>query len=224
VAKPRAFQWCPVETEKLFASPWFWAMKDFQRGWYLCLLLRAWEKTPQLQLPNDDDELQILAGVTDSRMWQAHKKLVLDRFLVSTDGKTLSNPKLRDVYKRQIEGYERRRRAGEKGGQAKAANAKEKRKAKGWRNSSNATAMPEHCYVDASNSNSMVGSVVVQNSVDVESVRARAPTKGFVHAGSKSGAANRANETKSNILDGLRSYVDARDKRNGTERHGKTNP
>jgi hypothetical protein len=113
------FSWCPIEIGSLFSSPWFQAMKDFQRGWYLCLLLRAWERTPQLQLPNDDCALQVLAGVTDSRLWQAHKKLVLDRFLVSTDGKTLSNPKLLEVYERQIRKHNQYVKAGKRGGRPK---------------------------------------------------------------------------------------------------------
>jgi hypothetical protein len=211
------FGWCPIEIQPLFSSAWFQAMQDFQRGWYLCLLLRAWERQPSCQLPNTDAELRVLAGASDDRRWQAHKKLVLDRFVSSTDGRTLTNTKLLEVYQHQVQGYEKRSRAGAKGGNAKAAKIKQIR--------SNATAMPEHSVASASKSNSgfVVSSGSVPNYVDMVSENARAPARKDFSYGRSSGPAQspgqqRTIATKQNIVNAVRSHVSERTQPDGAKR------
>lgn len=90
-------------------------------------------------LRNDDDELRVLAAVSDQRAWPTHRKIVLDRFLVTSDGGYLYNAKLLSVYERQRESYRKRQTAGRNGGLAKASNAR---------------GMPEECLAQESLSNS----------------------------------------------------------------------
>ena len=40
-------------------------MTDYQRGWYIQLLNEAWDSEPQCMLPDDDEILQRMAGVSD---------------------------------------------------------------------------------------------------------------------------------------------------------------
>ena len=55
---------------QMYAGDWLKSravrlMTDYQRGWYIQLLNEAWDGSPQCMLPDDDELLQVLAGVSD---------------------------------------------------------------------------------------------------------------------------------------------------------------
>lgn len=56
---------------QMYAGDWLKSrsvrlMEDYQRGWYIQLLNEAWDGDPQCFLPDDDELLQKLAGVSES--------------------------------------------------------------------------------------------------------------------------------------------------------------
>jgi uncharacterized protein YdaU (DUF1376 family) len=90
--------WMPFEIDRFFASSRVQGMKDFQRWWYVSLLLRAWQSEPPCRLPDDDNELRIAAGAPDEKIWAKHSALVLGAFHATGDGHR--------VNRRQLEIYE----------------------------------------------------------------------------------------------------------------------
>lgn len=93
-----------------------------QKGWYIDLLCFSWDQSPPCTLPNDENLLARIAGATLHR-WRKHGGPVREKFDV-IDGR-LRNDKLFRVYCEMVEYRMRRKRAGAKGGRARAANAKQ---------------------------------------------------------------------------------------------------
>lgn len=104
---------------QMYARDWLGSrnvrlMQDFQRGWYIQLLNEAWDNDPQGMLPNDQEMLMQLAGVTEARKsepwfnqrWAA----VMERFEV--DGAWVFNAKQLAQVADQIAYRERQSRAG----------------------------------------------------------------------------------------------------------------
>ena len=109
--KPPAYQ--------MYAKDWISSrrvrlMKDYQRGWYIQLLNEAWNSEPQCMLPDNDDDLQVLAGVSPSLFAQPEFNdrwnQVKDMF--SSDGEYIHNERQLEEFAKQ---EQRRKQASEAG-------------------------------------------------------------------------------------------------------------
>lgn len=81
-------------------SPVIQAMTDSQVRWYLYLLMRAWQSEPACHLPNDDEQLRIMAGCKSKKQWDKQKSLVLSQFDVSDTKIHITNARLIAEYER----------------------------------------------------------------------------------------------------------------------------
>lgn len=158
MAKSEISRWMPIEIERFFASPRVQAMRDFQKWWYVALLMRAWQFDPPCHLPADDEQLRILAGAPPEKAWREYGKLVTDCFSAAGDSGLVANQAQLEIYERQVLALEKHRASGRKGAEAR------------WRK--NGDAMATLC--DANTSTSISSSVVA---VDVVSKEKPKPEK-----------------------------------------------
>jgi uncharacterized protein YdaU (DUF1376 family) len=75
----------PFHIDRWKGSPHVQAMRATARAGYLYLLTAAWQ-TEDCSLPTDDEELGILAGLTDEE-WKEHGARIRGRFTVAADGR-----------------------------------------------------------------------------------------------------------------------------------------
>lgn len=92
----------PVEIDPWFASAAVQAMKDFQRWWFMSLLLRGWQLDPPCHLPNDQNKLWMLAGAASFDAWKKHSAIVLAEFDSVGDGQWLLNKHQYDLYLKKL--------------------------------------------------------------------------------------------------------------------------
>src|SRR4051794_20511000 len=101
MARSEISEWMPFEIDRFFGSPRVQRMRDFQKWWYVSLLLRAWQAEPPCYLPDDQNELMILAGATSERSWKEHSAFVLGMFDVTGDGHRVNRTQL-EIYKEKM--------------------------------------------------------------------------------------------------------------------------
>lgn len=89
-----------------------------QKGCFIDLLAYSWEQTPPCTLPNDPSALARLAGMSGAK-WRVIGGAILKKF-EAIDGGRIRNPKLWEVYLSMCENRNRRKFAGQQGGNAKA--------------------------------------------------------------------------------------------------------
>ena len=130
----------PVNVDDLTSDELVEAMTTEEFGAYVLLLCKAWKSDPPGTIPNDDKILARLTRLTDKR-WKMAKERVLAPWK-PFDGSRLYQKRLVAVHADVIEKVNKRKEAGAKGGKAKADAGRQQ-------NPSNATAMPEQCYPDA---------------------------------------------------------------------------
>lgn len=75
--------WIPLYLDRLLGSPRWQAMKDFQRGWYMQLLLLCAQSSRPGYLPLDQ-RLWELAGAHRREVWEKHKSAVMACFKTRT--------------------------------------------------------------------------------------------------------------------------------------------
>jgi uncharacterized protein YdaU (DUF1376 family) len=94
-------------------------MKDFQRGWYISLLVECWRT--QGTVPNDPRILWILAGAESAEVFDTHKELVLSEFVESEldDKPVLLHPEMAELYIAQAKKYAQRVDAGKRSAERK---------------------------------------------------------------------------------------------------------
>lgn len=101
-------------------------MNDFQRGWYIQLLNEAWNSERQCYLPDDDEELQFLAGVSDlargQHLFNTWWSFVRGMF-EQEDG-MLFNQKQLDVWNELMDHRAKKSEAGKASARARADKAK----------------------------------------------------------------------------------------------------
>jgi uncharacterized protein YdaU (DUF1376 family) len=85
-------QWMPFHIDRWKGSPHVQAMRPTARAGYLYLLTAAWQ-TEDCSLPSEDEELVVLAGLTDEE-WAEHGAKIRRRFSVGPD-RRMFNPVLR---------------------------------------------------------------------------------------------------------------------------------
>lgn len=73
--------WMPLYIDDLLSSPAWNDMKDFQRAWYIQLLLRC-TRSERLGYLRLDDQLWKLAGAHRREMWDNHKSAVMACFKI----------------------------------------------------------------------------------------------------------------------------------------------
>lgn len=101
--------WLPLYIDNLLSSPAWQDMKDFQRGWYIQLLLRSTRSERLGYLPVTE-RLWELSGAHRREMWETHKSAVMACFRTRTfdDLDWIYNPKLLSVMEDQSNKYRRR--------------------------------------------------------------------------------------------------------------------
>jgi len=117
---------------QMYASDWLGSrsvrfMDDYQRGWYIQLLNEAWDSDPQCMLPDNDELLQKLAGIS------AHSRAIPDfndRWLVvrrmfKQHGEFVANDRQMEEFAKQ----EMRRKQARDAGRSSAAKRAEEAKA-----------------------------------------------------------------------------------------------
>jgi hypothetical protein len=110
----------PVNISDMLGSAPVQYMDDTQFRWYFRLLCYAWtNKKHPCKLLNTDEQLMIDAGCKSRKLWDAKKKLVLDRFTVSIDGKYLIHDRLEIEREKVLQLTEKRRQAGKDGAAAR---------------------------------------------------------------------------------------------------------
>ncbi len=102
-------EWVPLYIDHLLSSPAWQDMKDFQRGWYIQLLLRAARSERLGYLPLDEN-LWRIAGAHSRPMWEAHKAEVMACFeSLHDDGRAwIYNQRLLSVMQEQTGKYRKR--------------------------------------------------------------------------------------------------------------------
>lgn len=138
----------PIEIDRWFSSPAVQAMKDFQRWWFMSLLMRAWQLDPPCHLPNDQNRLWMLAGAPSLNVWQKQSAIVIGQFDASGDGQWLINQRQLEIYNEKLGNYEISAKKGRLGAQ------------KRWLNHSSGIAEPSISYSNESVSSSEVGVAV----------------------------------------------------------------
>jgi uncharacterized protein YdaU (DUF1376 family) len=88
-------QWMPFHIDRWKGSAYVQAMRAAARAGYLYLLTAAWQ-TEDCSLPSEDDELMILAGLTEEE-WAEHGAKIRRQFTVGADGR-LKNTVLIDEW------------------------------------------------------------------------------------------------------------------------------
>lgn len=117
---------------QMYASDWLGSrsvrfMDDYQRGWYIQLLNEAWDSDPQCMLPDNDELLQKLAGISE------HSRTIPDfndRWLVvrrmfKRHGEYVANDRQMEEFAKQ----EMRRKQASAAGRSSAAKRAEEAKA-----------------------------------------------------------------------------------------------
>lgn len=123
MARSEIGEWMPFEIDRFFGSPRVGQMRDFQKWWYVSLLLRAWQAQPPCHLPDDENELMIMAGATDETSWKKHSALVLGAFRATGNGYRVNARQL-EIYEEKIGIREVNRLNGLKGGRPKKTESK----------------------------------------------------------------------------------------------------
>src|ERR1035437_6695753 len=102
-------EWLPLYIDKLRSSPAWKDMKDFQRGWYIELLLRC-TRSERLGYLKMDENLWRIAGAHSQPMWENHKGAVMACFKIRNDDGTswIYNDRLFSVMEDQSQKYLRR--------------------------------------------------------------------------------------------------------------------
>lgn len=102
--------WLPLYIDSLLSSPAWSDMKDYQRGWYLQLLLRSTRSERLGYLPLDES-LWRIAGAHSQAMWNNHKAAVMACFKIRTDdGRDwIYNERLLNVMEEQSGKYYRKK-------------------------------------------------------------------------------------------------------------------
>jgi hypothetical protein len=87
VSELRRLEWIRLHIDKLLSSPRWQRMKDFQRGWYIELILQSTRSARVGYLPVTE-RLWELAGAHRREMWNLHSQEVMACFKTRTfDGK-----------------------------------------------------------------------------------------------------------------------------------------
>jgi uncharacterized protein YdaU (DUF1376 family) len=105
--------WLPLNIKEFLGNQNVTLMTDRQRGWYICLIVEAWQNGGQL--PNDPTAIYRL-----SRADCGYKKfgkdaaIVLKEFSgVGSDAAEIIHPKLQAVFQEQLGKYEQKKAAGQ---------------------------------------------------------------------------------------------------------------
>jgi uncharacterized protein YdaU (DUF1376 family) len=123
MARSEIGEWMPFEIDRFFGSPRVQRMKDFQKWWYVSLLLRAWQAEPPCHLPDDQNELMILAGATSEKSWREHSAAVLGMFDAVGNGYRVNRRQL-EIYEEKKAVREVNKLNGLKGGRPKKTETK----------------------------------------------------------------------------------------------------
>jgi len=110
--------WFPIYVEKILSSLSWQQMTDYQRGWYIQLLLSSAHSERPGYLPNDGS-LWRLAGARSKHFFNQDSAVVMARFKsTQMDGRLwIYNPKLLEVLEEQADKHESANR--KKGGKVK---------------------------------------------------------------------------------------------------------
>ena len=116
-------EWMPLFLRRWMTSDAIRAMKDYQRGWYIELLVRAWDSEVPCHLRLDQKRLWMTAGAESREYFVKHCGIVLDEFQVAEiEGqKWIVQPNQLAIYRKQLEKYRLGVERARKGGKAKAA-------------------------------------------------------------------------------------------------------
>ena len=100
--------WFPFVVEAWFSNRAVRLMKDFQKGWYISLIVESWRTMGTV--PRDPAILWRLAGADSAEVFDAHKDLVLSEFKpVEVDGEpVLVHPQMAELYIKQARLYAQR--------------------------------------------------------------------------------------------------------------------
>jgi hypothetical protein len=106
--------WIPLYVDDLLSSPRWQSMKDYQRAWYIQLLLRS-TRSERMGYLSLDENLWRIAGAHSRPMWEAHKGEVMACFKsLHDDGKDwIYNERLLKVMEKQSDSYRKKRPPGE---------------------------------------------------------------------------------------------------------------
>jgi hypothetical protein len=101
--------WLPLYIDDLLSSPAWLDMKDYERGWFLQLLLRC-TRSERLGYLKVDGNLWKIAGAHSLPMWENHNRRVMACFKIRHDDGTqwLYNVRLLAVMEDQSQKYLRR--------------------------------------------------------------------------------------------------------------------
>jgi hypothetical protein len=104
----KAFHWFPFRYKEWFANRSVRLMKDFQKGWYISLLIECWMS--EGTLPNDPEILWQLAGADSREKFEAHSQLVLNEFEPATldEKSVLVHVEMASLYAEQVKKYDQR--------------------------------------------------------------------------------------------------------------------
>lgn len=118
-------EWMPLFLKKWTTSDAIRSMKDFHRGWYIELLVRAWGSSNPCHLRYDLKRLWKTAGAESEKYFTERCRIVLDEFqVVVIDGEEwLVQPDQLEIYTNQLSAYRNRVERARKGGLSKAASS-----------------------------------------------------------------------------------------------------
>lgn len=122
-------EWLPLYIDKLLSSPAWLHMRDYQRGWYIQLLLLC-TRSERLGYLRLDGRIWMLAGAHSKAMWEQHKAAVMACFKVRDfDGQSwLYNNRLLSVMENQSEKYLRKNNGASSHSYSPSQNLKSKTK------------------------------------------------------------------------------------------------
>jgi uncharacterized protein YdaU (DUF1376 family) len=111
--------WLPVHVNDLTSDEKVLAMSTQEFGAYFRLICAAWKSEPACSIPDDDEVLARLTGLTPKE-WAKARIRVLAPWKLNDDGR-LYQKRLLEVHADVVAKIEQKREAGKRGGKAKAA-------------------------------------------------------------------------------------------------------
>jgi len=112
--RPRFVYWWPDHfTGDPYVSR---VMRPLHRHFYRALIIESFVNSWRPYLPNDDQELWMLADAESAEQWLAHKDVVMRKFTLTEDGKLWQHKRILADWETALKGKERDRENGRKGG------------------------------------------------------------------------------------------------------------
>jgi uncharacterized protein YdaU (DUF1376 family) len=97
-------------------------MRSLHRHFYRALIIESCFNSCRPYLPNDDEQLWMLADAESPEQWLAHKDVVMRKFTLTADGKYWQHKRVLADWQLMLDAHAKNVEKGRKGGKKKASN------------------------------------------------------------------------------------------------------